>query len=239
MTSLNLDRANNILSQLPGALYIKHVSSERSEYHWANPLTAKLFGVSKPNELIGLTDADMNKASAKFGENFLYDDIHVSSNNPLICLNVFDYKCGDISALIVNKRPYFDATNQICGVICNATPLRTHQLLNTFGDMVLDRNNRLKEHIYRIEKPGWNLELTHRETEVLYYFLHGKSAKQIASAMKLSYRTVEKYIENIKFRIGAKKKSDICEYAHQHNLLRVIPMQLIKKNMCSELLFPS
>jgi pimeloyl-ACP methyl ester carboxylesterase len=58
--------------------------------------------------------------------------------------------------------------------------------------------------------------LTHRETEVLGLIAAGNSNQQIADALVLSLRTVERHITNLYAKIGAHGKADATAYALRH-----------------------
>jgi DNA-binding CsgD family transcriptional regulator len=60
--------------------------------------------------------------------------------------------------------------------------------------------------------------LTHRETEVLGLIAAGQSNQQIADALVLSLRTVERHITNLYGKIGAHGKADATAYALRHGL---------------------
>lgn len=52
--------------------------------------------------------------------------------------------------------------------------------------------------------------LSQREHECLKYFASGKTIKQIAQFLKLSPRTVEHYIENVKNKMGVSTKTELA-----------------------------
>jgi pimeloyl-ACP methyl ester carboxylesterase/DNA-binding CsgD family transcriptional regulator len=58
--------------------------------------------------------------------------------------------------------------------------------------------------------------LSRRETEVLRLIAAGKSNQQIADALVLSLRTVERHITNLYAKIGAHGKADATAYALRH-----------------------
>ncbi len=61
---------------------------------------------------------------------------------------------------------------------------------------------------------GFSLEhLTPREKECLKHFGEGKSAKETASLLHLSPRTIESYFENIKNKLSCWSKQDLLEIA--------------------------
>lgn len=53
--------------------------------------------------------------------------------------------------------------------------------------------------------------LTLREQECLYFYIHGKSPKEISSILFVSKRTVEQYMENIKIKLNVQNKSQLIE----------------------------
>ncbi|SRR5579883_2135796 len=53
--------------------------------------------------------------------------------------------------------------------------------------------------------------LSKRERECLEYYLNGKTSKETAAKMGLSYRTIEEYFTNIKKKLGCRFKRDLFE----------------------------
>ena len=61
--------------------------------------------------------------------------------------------------------------------------------------------------------------LTPRELEVLHLVASGRSNREVADALVLSVRTVERHITNIYAKIGARGKADATAYAFRHGLI--------------------
>lgn len=59
--------------------------------------------------------------------------------------------------------------------------------------------------------------LSARERDCLKYLLMGKTAKETALLMKISFRTVEYYFENIKDKMGCYSKRELVACAHLLN----------------------
>ena len=51
--------------------------------------------------------------------------------------------------------------------------------------------------------------LTAREIEVMNCLLDGKTAKETARQLYISFRTVEKHFENIRIKLGCKNKQGL------------------------------
>ena len=52
---------------------------------------------------------------------------------------------------------------------------------------------------------------TKRETETLYYLLQGRTIPETARILRLSSRTIEFYVKNMKLKIGAKTKQELVD----------------------------
>lgn len=56
-----------------------------------------------------------------------------------------------------------------------------------------------------------NFVFTKRENECLYFTVRGKTAKQIAQILGVSYRTIEEYLSNIKIKMRVSSKAELIE----------------------------
>ena len=65
--------------------------------------------------------------------------------------------------------------------------------------------------------------LTDRQREVLQSFSEGKNTKQIASALKISVKTVETHILNIKEKLGIRSTAELTRYAIREGLTFLEP----------------
>ena len=66
-----------------------------------------------------------------------------------------------------------------------------------------------------------NMYLTEREAQCIYHLMHGGTLKSTAHKLNLSPRTVEFYINNIKDRIGIRKKKDLIHNIEQSDFLKL------------------
>jgi DNA-binding NarL/FixJ family response regulator len=67
-------------------------------------------------------------------------------------------------------------------------------------------------------RPSYPDCLSQREVEVLGLIAAGKSNREIAEALVLSVRTVERHIANIYGKTGVRTKAQATAYALRHNL---------------------
>ena len=78
---------------------------------------------------------------------------------------------------------------------------------STTHAVLLDNNNSKYRHV--IVKSGERVRLTRQELLCLSHLLQGKTYKQIARMMNISWRTIEKHITNVKHKIGCSNLIDL------------------------------
>jgi DNA-binding CsgD family transcriptional regulator len=71
----------------------------------------------------------------------------------------------------------------------------------------------------RAASAGTLLRLSPREVDVLHLLASGKSNKEIAAALGMSVRTLERHIANLYAKIDAVGRADAIAFAHRHGLL--------------------
>lgn len=67
-----------------------------------------------------------------------------------------------------------------------------------------------------------NQYLTLREVQCLYFISIGLSSKAIANKLNLSSRTVETYVEKLKFKLNIDKKKGLCEFINNNDLSQTL-----------------
>ncbi len=97
---------------------------------------------------------------------------------------------------------------------------REEKLVGLFGcSFVIDSAQTLARNLFLLTQTGLlhfpksmdKYYFSKREKDILSHLTRGKSAREIASALNLSKRTVEHYIENIKFKTQSSRKSELIE----------------------------
>lgn len=106
----------------------------------------------------------------------------------------------------------------------DATSLSLRELLGPdFFDMKLPSAPEVDSQFLRsyLKELGLGAEiaqadaLSSRERQCLHLLLHGKSAKETASFLNLSHRTIESYFENIKNKLRCKNKYELFSIAER------------------------
>jgi DNA-binding CsgD family transcriptional regulator len=66
--------------------------------------------------------------------------------------------------------------------------------------------------------PLQKIQLSKRERECVAFILLGLTTPEISRHLKLSARTIESYIENVKAKLGCSRKSEIATFAIRFQL---------------------
>lgn len=104
-----------------------------------------------------------------------------------------------------------------------------HKVAGVFGCTIVDGKHSLVESLNQIVQLGLinsastllgnvtpirthDVNLSKLESTIIQHTLKGKTAKEIASVLHLSPRTVENYLAAIKNKVGVSKKSELIEF---------------------------
>lgn len=182
-----------------------------------NETTMKVCGIQSSKDCIGKT---MRSVATKAAADLcLNHDRNVIKMNKLIISEIPLLLLDETSHQIISfKFPWYNDDNKVMGVFgCSfkidgpsALPLsEALTLIMKTGIFSLQSHHTLSSLM-----PGTTIGdvyLSKRESECLRYLVRGKSIKGIANALGLSARTVENYINRIKFKLGVSYKSDLIE----------------------------
>ncbi len=81
------------------------------------------------------------------------------------------------------------------------------------GNLKSEEENKIKEFLEEIGKnsKNKNFSLSVREIDCIQQLIRGKTAKEIASSLNISFRTVEFHINNAKVKAGCKKTGQLIK----------------------------
>lgn len=206
-TRLSIDPA--VLFQMPACVYFMNTDS-RCEL--SNENSAAVCGWDSPKHFHGKSVIDcferdtakrimqchqdtMLSAQAKFTE----DDVQRKNDVTLHCLTL--------------NLPWLNDDNKIagvfgCSIVVEQQPVA--EIMTQLMNLNLLSNPNTRPSLFpEIQIEG--VYLSRREKECLQHCVRGKSAKQIARILGLSHRTIEHYIDNIKFKLKVTSKSELID----------------------------
>lgn len=194
----------SLLSQLETAIFAKDLSHR---YIYCNEKLARASGEDSAAACYGKTDADL--IWKKYSDVYLLSDKKVFAGHSLC--NIFEPQrqtdCDQMTILI-NKHPLLNRAGEIVGVVgsyvdvTNLSIARQHNIISSSAIKGFD-----------LGKYFDHATLTNREFQVLKMVLLGRTAKQIASTLLISQKTVETHITKIKEKMQCTSRGDIISQA--------------------------
>lgn len=179
-------------------------------------------------------------------KNRIYNLIMVNNDSPSIIMDEHKlFNHGTMLDIIVKSKGYYEmfcfVTNDISAKPIN-TFLNSLDSLNDFAEDFIKQNqsvlqqaerqliqlpdsmlpnlNKCKEpeFDYQVSFKGKHFLLSERQHQCLAMLGKGKSAKEIAKALKISFRTVETHIDNLKIKLDCNRKHDLTLVALKNDL---------------------
>lgn len=128
-------------------------------------------------------------------------------------------KSGFLGLYLSIKFPLFSSDQKIMGIYGLGIKLASPELSNInnlvkmlpFVSSLNSSPNQLKKILGSSEVNG--IYLSKQETLCLHYTIEGKTAKEVALIIGLSYRTVESYLAHIKVKLNCRTKSELIDCA--------------------------
>lgn len=178
------------------------------KFIYLNSFVTKICGVSKKEDLIGLTDFDLDFYPAKATELVVENDHFVIAKDKsqlfIERANTFD---GNQFLAITRKKPLRSIHNKIVGTVGVAYFIYENNVHLGHRQMLDDISNA----VFIGANDHYSYGLTHRQKQIITYLLKGLSLKQIALKLHLSPRTVEHHIETIKDKMKVSTRTDIVD----------------------------
>ncbi|NRB10778.1 MAG: hypothetical protein HRU35_04090 [Rickettsiaceae bacterium] len=228
--TMDLIRQFEYLRDLPGYFFVKN---SNSYYQSVSEDFAHALGWNSISQAIGKSDYNIPSGASELAKEFInIDQKIINSNKPGIIIQMFHSACG-FKSFLSQKKPIHDNTGKAIGIICNGTDI-TKLVLKEYGYLnQLDRKfiTNLKPKQYILTPEFSPLPISQRQQECLSWFIRGKTAKEIALILGISYRTVEIHIQTIKHRLGCQNKSQLIEKAIDSGFLFHVPEIMLGLNI--------
>lgn len=188
----------------------------RSEHQNLNESEAEHLGALDAREVLGKSVLDF--IHAQYAKCLLENDQDILLNQHLKILSEECVRLVDDAfwqALSI-KMPWYNEEGNLIGTLGLGIVERQHSLpatlekITKFG-LLHEPLIEKKMPSIKIENLYNNIHLTIREKEVLNYLIRGKTAKDTASMLNLSTRTVEHYLESLKNKFDVSSKAALIE----------------------------
>ena len=212
---------------------LSFVKDVNSVYQSVSKCCCDALGWNSTEDAIDKTDYDIPSDISLLADHFInLDKQSFAKNSKILTLDINNFQ--DVQeTFLVEKMPLFNHDGDIIGIYGNVLDVSNVNFFK-YGAMLSREDQKIaplhKVTSYVLSGAHSPLPLTDRQQECVFFLIRGKTAKEIANILMLSVRTVESYIEAIKYRLGCTHKSQIVEKAINSKFLYYIPESLLKAN---------
>lgn len=215
---------NNIFEQLPGYIGWKDMNFR---HLGCNRNLAQILKLKSASHILGLTDDELIGTSEALSKFHRENDMVAMSGKTVKAFHQ-SLPPYDGSCFYFTKKPILDNENNITGLIYYCQKFES-KLLHTLAsrDKKYFLGNAASTYYLGVDTNN-PFKLSVRELETLFYLLRGKTAKQIAEITRLSKRTIEAYIEQIKNKSGCDTKANLLASAISNGYMSIIPPQFLQ-----------
>lgn len=212
---------------MPGHIGWKDI---HRHYLGANKALLELKSLKSLSEITGRTDEELSPASSEDNRMYLEQDLRVLKGEKISSV----HKDSNSNAiLLLDKSPIRDEHNTVVGLIYYCRYWHKADVFNVLSQ--LDDRLNLETEDYSVDYHNNPFKLTSRESECLFLLIRGKTAKEIASLLSLSKRTIESYIENMKNKMNCQNKAEILVKAVTNDYHKHIPAGLNSLSLMNSL----
>lgn len=209
----------SLLDHLPGCIGWKDVNCR---YQGANKGLLEFRSLAHVEDLLLKTDYELMPHNVIDNELFHLQDLRVL-NGEKICVLHRDATTNTVH--LIEKNPILTEDHMITGLIYYCRPWQKEEQFHKLFQ--LDHKLDLNIKDYSLDYHQNKFKLTERECECLFLLIRGKTAKEIATLLTLSSRTIESYLENIKNKMNCRNKSEVLVKAIANGYQNQIPSRLI------------
>lgn len=204
-------------------LYI-WAKDKKGKYLSCNKTMYNDVGLSNESEILGLTDLELcwEKFAILFRGN---DNIIMHGRESQFFIETTKIADGRKFKYYSYKAPLYVNSKKVLGTIgfgFSLTQLDSHlqKNLNSLSFISPREQQKFQNLPYSFSffltsQKIRNIHLSVREIECIKLTVRGKTAKEIANLLNISYRTVESYLENIKSKLKINSKRELIDLVMQ------------------------
>ncbi|RKP47521.1 helix-turn-helix transcriptional regulator [Trinickia fusca] len=225
MSDLISSAFSSLIDQMPGACACKAVGST---FLYGNAEFKRSMGLGEELSLLGLRHSDLPAAFGSFDDSYVAQDRFVMEQGSTVrSINVYHASETGVKAYLVVKKPFVDCETNARGVLIHGTDITN---INSSMLQLARLEPRLPKSLPRgsfvIRGETQGVDLTPRETEILFFLLRGGVARRIADLLSISVRTVEHHIDALKDKFAVSSKPELIEKAIEMGYFYITPATL-------------
>ena len=215
--------------QLPGLVTLKTLDSRVIVM---NDRLAPLLGAPSA-ELMGHYEQAFGRGDSEASVRFRQQDLDTIERRHRRYLDILAYADNKPRAILSQKTCLVDPAGKPVAILFQGIDISTREFGNI--DALLLEHVRAGREVhpdrpysYALDDPRADSPLKAREGEVLFYLLHGRTARGVAEVLHLSVRTVEGYIDELKYTFRCDSKADLVEKAIAYGYSNYLPESLLR-----------
>jgi DNA-binding CsgD family transcriptional regulator len=198
------------LLHIPGNVWI-YWKDIHGAYLGSNDQMADALNHSSPKEIIGKTDYDLSQLHCEGAKLFRHADRCVMSQG----ITKHSNDCAILQNKIMHfhtiKIPLYQNYKQLIGIVGLSYFIKNEQITDEIKNKYKNNNAcLLSPRQINNDKLNQSIQLTNREMDCAKLILRGNKIKEIASALRLSPRTVETHLNNLKIKLACRDKVELA-----------------------------
>lgn len=179
---------------------------------WSNPL---------PDHLLPCPLSELHR------EFFEEDQLALKTEREQQFLGQYCYNGNDWRTIFYSKAPRY-TEGKLVGLTTIIHDIGNTPLAPVSLRLLHMTNPGKKQFGYLLRDDYHELNLSKRQSEVLFFLIRGKTSKEIAEFLDVSQRTVETHVEYIKFKLSLETKADIIAFCVDNGYANMIPRSIFK-----------
>ena len=222
---------HKVIRDLPSHIIVQYL--ENRIVATSDPVAQLIFDVKHADDVLGLTDLDIaTEQVAKTSKVYQSQNNRCMQNHEkLQFFNIDGPYCDDaIHSFYCEKQAIVDQSGNSRGCYTTATMI-SNDFMRNFSAFYCSSVQYYEKADHQkslyINNTQDQYHLTQREQECLFLTLYGKPGKDIAKLLKISQKTVETHLANIRRKLEVYNRSQLIEKSIQLGYLHRIPQSLI------------
>lgn len=189
----------------------------RFNYIYCNEKYAEAAGLDSPSQIVGMNDTQMPwRALADF---FRKGDEGAFKGNIRLNVPEVEIMVDRHADILVSESQLFNKNQQCIGISGSFIDITGFQLIKKTGFYDATKKR------YYLGDDLRQVWLTPREIDVFKSILLGYTAKRTATILRISPKTVESYIEKLRFKFNVNSKNELISNAIRLGLTQLISLQ--------------
>ncbi len=229
---MNIDISKSFVEAYPGYAVLSDIETVTPIS--ASQVAMRGLGFKSLKQMKKTSYYDMPVKACKLAKFFAQTDKELALGAPYVRVLLYFCLRNDEKILaLCEKIPVKDKNGKVAAAFVHILDITQYNLVDISRYLklaerdrcVVDNSGQFYYKLYTNDHHQYNLSL--REMECLFYLLRGKTVKTIAKILHLSPRTVESYVERIKYKFQCLSKSELLEKAIIQGYMNVLPQSIL------------